>query len=83
MPPVAQSAIQWDIHSHTWEPIPPQASIDDIMAGRSPIQPNSCMSAVGCHDGTSRGPVWEDDNLQNLGIAQLIFEAFFPGATKK
>ncbi len=40
MPKVAKSAIEYDIHSHTFEPIPPQKTKEFNM-------PNSC--AVSCH----------------------------------
>jgi len=40
MPKVAKSAIAYDIHSHTFEPIPPQKTKDFAM-------PNAC--AVSCH----------------------------------
>ncbi len=83
MPAVAQSAVQWDIHSHTWDPIPPQASVDDILAGRLPPQPNSCTATTGCHDGTFSGPIWDDNDLEDMRFAQLVFGAFFPGATEK
>ncbi|VAX22619.1 hypothetical protein MNBD_IGNAVI01-1567 [hydrothermal vent metagenome] len=44
MPKVAKSAIAYDIHSHTFEPIPPQKTKDFAM-------PNAC--AVSCHAKTS------------------------------
>jgi len=68
MPKIAKSAIEYDIHSHTFEVIPPQKTLDFNM-------PNSC--AVSCHGKTSYPnlaiPItaadftnWSGANQQNL-----------------
>ncbi len=46
MPKVAKSAVEYDIHAHTFEPIPPSKTLDYAM-------PNSC--AVSCHRGFENG----------------------------
>ena len=53
MPKVAKSAVEYDIHSHTFEAIPPQKTKQFNM-------PNSC--AVSCHDKN-------DGTYPNFGIA--------------
>ena len=45
-PKVAKSAVAYDIHAHTFEPIPPQKTKEFAM-------PNSC--AVSCHRGIENG----------------------------
>ncbi len=51
-PKVAKSAIHYDIHSHTFEPIPPEKTIDTQAEGG---MPSAC--AVSCHrNGTSPIP---------------------------
>jgi hypothetical protein len=52
-PKVAKSAVNYDIHSHTFHPIPPEDTIDHEM-------PHSC--AVSCH----RNP--SDTNVPDFGI---------------
>ena len=65
MPKVAKSAVAYDIHSHTFEPIPPQKTKDFQM-------PNSC--AASCHAKTSYDnldvPITETDFTDWAGTNQ-------------
>lgn len=59
--------------NHSFEPVPPSSSRDAIEAGNTPM-PNSCLGAMGCHDGSSVGePSFSLDSLANNTSLQNIF----------
>ncbi|MFQ6092857.1 MAG: T9SS type A sorting domain-containing protein [bacterium] len=80
MPKVAKSATSYDIHSHTFEAISPQETIDYQAAGG---MPNSC--AVSCHRNPSYANVpdfgitdaeltdWTEDT--DMQLAQLLADS--------
>ncbi len=74
---VAESAVAYDIHSHTFEPIPPQKTKIYSM-------PNAC--AVSCHmkDGLNFGIDFSNDNLStwdessDLALADSLMKYYGP-----
>jgi len=92
MPAVASSATKldyakgtdWDIHSHTFEFIPPSMTLRTFKTGakEGDVVPNSCM-AGGCHSPTAPyQPNWAMNNPDHLQAAQTQVEQWYPGAQK-
>ncbi|NIA30855.1 MAG: T9SS type A sorting domain-containing protein [Actinobacteria bacterium] len=77
MPKVAKSAIAYDIHSHTFEPIPPQKTLLYNM-------PSAC--AVSCHmkDDLNFGIDFSNDNLtkwdepSDIALADTLMKYYGP-----
>jgi len=81
-PKVAKSAVAYDIHSHTFEPIPPRKT--EIFQSSGSGMPNAC--AVSCHmqTGMTFGIDFSGDNLTSwneatdLALADTLMHYYGP-----
>jgi len=92
MPAVASSGTKldyakgtdWDIHSHTFQFIPPALTQRTLKSGakEGDVVPNSCM-AGGCHNPNALyQPRWALNNSDHLQEAQGIVEQWYPALKK-
>lgn len=77
MPKLATSAVQYDIHNHSFLQPNPQASLDN---GGVAVMPNACNT---CHTGLSEGPQWAADTIAYVTAEATPGPAAFfqPGPT--
>ena len=76
MPKMATSAVDYDIHSHTFRQPDPQGSIDH---GGVEAMPNACNL---CHDGHGKDPAWAVEIVDYSVAQQTADKSFFgPGPT--
>ena len=76
MPKMATSAVDYDIHSHTFRQPNPQGSIDH---GGVEAMPNACNL---CHDGHGKDPAWAVEIVNYSVAQQKAAKSFFgPGPT--
>lgn len=62
-------------HDHTFLPLPPSVSNEQIAGGLQP-QPNSCAGITGCHDAgvPGSGTPYSVDNVQDNELLQQIYD---------
>jgi predicted CXXCH cytochrome family protein len=76
MPPLGRVDQARGPHSHSLWPIPPIASNEAAAAGVTPVPPNSCSGAAGCHDGSvATAPVFDVDNPDDNAVLQLLYDS--------
>jgi hypothetical protein len=70
MPFTAKSAIAYDVRSHAFDIIPPQTSLDNLLADPENVMPNSCMNGA-CH------PEYALTSADDLADKQAEFDSLF------